>query len=280
MKAKYLLLGSIEIITFLFFGCASSARDFTPHAPLALVSVEANHDINWLGEKTLENGYIVGKALRATFKVKIDNTKVNVSKADELVNEADSILKNILLESAVFRPEDKNNIINSEAYKSAASKRVSRDPLIITADGYKPLSYRNKNFVSALSRETGIQSALFITFTFNKEMVSGFGKNGKCRARVEMNTTLVNSQGKTIYHRTIESQSSGRIEVRDGFYSSEELMDLFRETIREACYRFVTVYAVQQADAPVEFLPQTAEPYPDENEQDGAEQSMPEQPDI
>jgi hypothetical protein len=247
---RFLFRAGITVLAFLLFGCASSAKkgkDFSAYAPMGLVSVVSNYDINWLGERTFEKQDLIGSLVRTTLKIKTDDTRVRISKAGELVNEADSILRKILSEAGVFRLEDKGRIINSATYAAAVSKRTSSTPVMIAADGYKPLDYRNKNFASELFLETGVRSILYITFTFNKEMVSGFMKTGMCRARVIMDTRLITPQGKIIYRKVIETQSRDKIEVKNELYSNDELMDLFREAIGEACYRFAWEYTGQPA---------------------------------
>ena len=57
MKIRILLVSVIIGIILLFGACATSSknRDFSPHAPLALVTIVANEDINWLGEQTFKS---------------------------------------------------------------------------------------------------------------------------------------------------------------------------------------------------------------------------------
>jgi hypothetical protein len=78
-------------------------------------------------------------------------------------------------------------------------------------------------------------------------MVSGLGKNGKCRSRVMMTAYIVDSSGKRLYRDEILTYSSDRIEVKGGLYSDDELMDLFREAIGVACYRFIWKFAGTQS---------------------------------
>ena len=67
MKIKILFLSAVTGI-LLFTTCATQApsknRDFS-HAPMALVTVVANQDINWLGEITYKsNNNIISDFVR------------------------------------------------------------------------------------------------------------------------------------------------------------------------------------------------------------------------
>jgi hypothetical protein len=223
-------------------GCLSSGavRDFTPYAPMGLVSVTSNYDINWVGETTLESdSRSISDFIRKSLSMAPDEVRVRVSKADTLINEADALLRKIITEGEVFRLTGKERLTDTAVYAAAENYQQPNMPEMVIADGYKYLYYRDKAFAGELAGQAAIQSLLYITFEFNKQMVSGFGKIGKARARVVMTANMVDPAGKIIYSNVIETYSNDTIEVKDGAYAHDELMDLFREPIAEACYRFV-----------------------------------------
>ena len=243
MKMKNVLIliaaGSLLLLT----ACASSpkgkGRDFSRRAPLGLVMVVSNQDIGWLGEKNLQDKNTPGGVVRNILGLKKDDEKVRYSTADELVNEADSILRKLITEAEVFRLEDKDRVIGSINSAAAKSKSAKMPADKITADGYRYLNYRDKQFAANFSAETGVKSLLYVTFDFSKEMVSGFMKNGKLRSRVLMEAIVVDASGKFLFRDEFEAFSSEKIEATDGAYSENELMDILKEAIGEVCYRFV-----------------------------------------
>jgi hypothetical protein len=234
----------IAALIFLLPGCASSGkgRDFSPYAPMGLAMVASNYDINWVGEVTYKSSGSVSDFVRRTLRLKTDTEKVRISSADDLINEADTMLREILTKAEIFRLEDKDRLLNTASYAGVKSVQPPNTPEKVFADAYRFINYRDKNFPGEIARETGIQSILYISFEFNKEMISGIGKSGKCRARVVMTATLVNPAGKIIYNKDIETHSDDKIEVKSGAYSQDELMELFKEPIGEACYRFVWTF--------------------------------------
>lgn len=239
-----LKLVGIAALIFLLPGCASSSkgRDFSPYAPMGLAMVASNYDINWVGEVTYNSSGSVSDFIRRSLGLKTEKDKVRISRADDLINEADTLLREILTKAEIFRLEDKDRLLNTASYAGVKSVQPPNTPEMIFADAYRFINYRNKDFPGEIARETGIQSILYITFKFSKEMISGIGKSGKCRARVIMTATLVNPAGKIIYNKDFETHSYDKIEVKDGAYSQDELMELFKEPIGEACYRFVWAF--------------------------------------
>jgi hypothetical protein len=240
------ILKWIGAAMFLFsmLACASfgKAKDFTPYAPMGLVTVTSNYDINWIGEKTIESGANISNFVRRSLRIATDKNKVRVSKTGDIINEADSLLRKILTEAEVFHLEDKGRLINSATYAWGGENRGIIPENTVVADGYKFINYRDKEFSAELALETGVKSMLYINFEFTKEFVSGFAKTGKCRARVMMTAILVDPSGKIIRRREFDTFSRDLIAVSDGAYIEEELMELFKEPIGEACYRFIWDY--------------------------------------
>jgi hypothetical protein len=231
----------IAASAFLLLACAGlgKGRDFTPYAPTGLVVVVSNADINWLGEDTYETGSAVSDFVRQKLGLEREKATVRVSRTGDLINEADSMLRKIINEAVIFRLEDKDRLLSTASYAAAENSRVANQKEKIAATGYRNINYRDKNFAGSISRETGIQSLLYVTFEFNKEMASGIAKIGKCRARVLLSALLVNPAGKVVYRKDIETHSRDKIPVSDGAYVEEELIELLKEAIGEACYRFV-----------------------------------------
>jgi len=242
MKKLVLLIGIGSLL--LFAACASKpkakGREFSSHAPLGLVMVVSNQDVNWVGEVTFQNqNSVVSDFVRNTLGLKKDEALVRFTLADDLVNDADSILRKALTDAGVFRLVDKDTMLASINTVMAKKKSAKAPTNQIAAQGYRYIYYKDKQIAADLTREAGVKSLLYVTFEFNKEMLSGFAKTGKARSRVLMDAALVDSAGKVLYHDQIETFSSDRITITSGAYAESELIDLVKEAIGEACYRFV-----------------------------------------
>ena len=244
MKIKKMLLCITAASLLLLSACGgfprARTRDFSAHAPLALVTVVSNQDIYWYGENAFgSNNPLVTNIVRDQFGLRrAERETVRISDASELINEAEQMLRMVLSESDVFRLVDRELVINSASYIAAGSD-TPRRARQIAAQGYRFIDHNDRQFAARLSQELGVNSLLFVTFDFNKEMASGFGKTGTCRARVRMETVLVDSSGRRLFRDEFNTISSDRISVRNGTYYHDEMIDLLREAIGEACLRFI-----------------------------------------
>jgi hypothetical protein len=110
---------------------------------------------------------------------------------------------------------------------------------MIAPDGYKIIDYREKPFAAKLAGETGVQSLMYVTFDITKEMATGIGKNGYFRANVVMQVIMTDIQGKVIYRKNFIAHSSGRAGVSMGSYDHEDLLEIARLAVEDACYIFL-----------------------------------------
>ena len=248
MKMNNLLLFITAASLLLLSACGglprARTRDFSAHAPLALVTVVSNQDIYWYGENIFgsSNDAMVTTLVREQFGFGSGRERqtVRISDASELINEAEQMLTMVLSESGVFGLVDRELVLNSASYIAAGSDTPRRRNVRqVAAQGYRFIEHNDRQFAARLSQELGVNSLLFVTFDFNKDMASGLGKTGTCRARVRMEAVLVDSSGRRLFRDEINTFSVDRISVRNGTYYQEELMYLLREAIGEACLRFI-----------------------------------------
>ena len=217
-------------------GCVSSGKAIIEQRdPIALVSVVSNWDINWKDEgRTDPNTFSIfgNRALRE------DPDMTLVSNADELINTAETLFRNALNASPIINLAEKNVALSSRAYREARTNEPARNSRVKPAD-YRFINFRDKNFPTALADETGIQRVMFVEFDFTKVMYSGFGKNGECRAVVDMTIVILDNRGKTLYNKTFSTWSQSTLRASGGVYSQTGLMKLFEDAINEICQEFL-----------------------------------------
>jgi hypothetical protein len=235
--------GIIVIFVWLILGCASfgKGRELSPYAPVGIAYVVSNYDISWHGEEpAVSDGS--NNPFSNLFNRRRDETKTKISRADELVNEADAILRDTLSRSEIAVFAEKETLVNSRSYAEAEKSRRLEGSGAIKAAGYDFIDFRDKTFPGKLAQETGINSVMYVTFKFAKVMASGIGKQGTMRAQAAMTTLLIDASGKTIYNKTRTLKSADKIPVSGGAYDPDELMELFRSVISDACYDFASVF--------------------------------------
>jgi hypothetical protein len=223
-------------------GCVSPGRDFSPYAPLGIVAVVSNDDINWIGEETVPPTGL-DKLVRGVFHREADGPEVYHSRADVLVTSAEAIIREVLTEAAFFDLAERERVLGAASYQEAGSAEGPRQVKRAAAQGYRFINYRDKKLPPALAEETGLRSFLYLSFDFTKAMTSGFGKSGRFQARVSMLAVLTDSRGKILYRRVFETSSPRSIPVSAGAYSHGELLELFAEAVTAAVERFVRDFA-------------------------------------
>jgi len=235
MKKPVLLILSILIL--FCSGCASSGKTllYTQRDPIALVSVVSNDDINWHGEDSIDPNATVLFSSRA---LRTDPDIVIISKSDTLIEQAEILIREALAGS-VINLADRGTVLRSAAYNNAQLNKYQINRKQNKPGDYRFIDYRDKNFASALARETGIQRTMYVDFKFTKSMKFGVGKFGSMRADVEVLFLILDAQGKSILKKKIELGSLSSIDVSGGIYSHSELMVLFESAIYDVCYEFL-----------------------------------------
>jgi hypothetical protein len=219
-------------------GCAGLGRqremDLSAHLPLGVVTVLSNYNIYWDDEDP-------GASNRP--KKNENPEKTRVSRADTLISDAEAILQQCLADAGITEIVPKSAIIESQAYKNAKRKSAWNNKRTVLAEGYEPVDYRDKNFAAALAEETGVKAGIYIIFDFSKAMASGIGKSGAFRAQIYMTVVVVDETGKLLYKKDRFVTSADKIAVSFRRFNQAELIDLFRSTIANACYRFIQEFA-------------------------------------
>ena len=224
------------VATLAASGCATGKGAFFSDAPVALVSIVSNYDINWKDEDPVSPSAVNSAYRRAR---RTDEDWVIVSSADMIIDEIEEIIRNTLEESPLVTLAPKDRALRSLSYNEARPNSVQEKNSMMTPEGYRLINNRDNNFYPALLAETGITRTLFITLDLTREMYSGVGKNGNCRAKVSMNVMLKDDRGKNLFHKTYDTYSRDTTRVTAGAYSQNEFLDLVLSAIEDACLDFL-----------------------------------------
>jgi hypothetical protein len=220
-------------------GCAGLGyhreTDLSSHLPLGVVTVLSNYNIYWDDEDP-------GSSDRPEKNETPERTRI--SRADALISDAEAILQQSFADAGIRAVVPKSAIIESQAYKNAKRRSAWANKRTVMAEGYEPIDYRDKNFAAALAEETGVRAGLYFIFDFSKAMSSGIGKSGTFRAQAYMTVVVVDATGKILYKQNRFVTSANKIPVSFRRFNQDELTDLFRSTIANACYLFIQEFAV------------------------------------
>ncbi|MFP3040898.1 hypothetical protein LQZ19_03645 [Treponema primitia] len=238
MKSPVIILG-VVITAGLCMGCAGlryqKEINLSSNLPLGVITVLSNYNIYWDDEDPGSSNHP---------KKNENPEKTKVSRADVLITDAEAILMQSFDDVGVTTIVPKEQITGSQAY--AKAKRHSRwnKKGFTIANGYDPINFRDKNFALALAKETGVKAGVYVIFDFSKSMSSGIGKTGYFQAQVYMQVIVVDETGRILYKKNRVVTSDNRIRVFHRTFNEQELLDLFRSTIANACYLFIQEFVV------------------------------------
>jgi secreted trypsin-like serine protease len=226
-------------IAGLCMGCASFGRqkapDLSSHLPLGIVTVVSNYNIYWDDEDPGASN---------SPKKNENPEKTQVSRADTLITDAEAILRQSFSGAGITAVAPKDRITGSQAYANAKRRRVWNNENIVIAEGYEPIDYGDKKFAAALAEETGVKAGIYIAFDFSKAMTSGIGKlSGNFRVQLYMKVIIVDEKGQILYRKNRYVSGDERIRVSRRAFNQNELLDLFRSNIANACYLFIQEFA-------------------------------------
>ena len=225
------------LLPFVVAGCVSSAKAvFAQREPIALVSVVSNGDINWKGEAPTLPG---AASIMSNRVLRTDEDLTLVTSADEIINTAETIIREKFSLSQLVNLAEKEKVLSSGAYRNAGLNKIQEYNKYVKPGAYALIDYRDKNFPPALAAETGFQRCMFVEFNFTKVIARGFGKNGNFRANVDMKVFVLDARGKTLYSKTVSVKSPDTIDVSNGVYSKTGILILFESAINEACDEFL-----------------------------------------
>ena len=238
MRNPIVIVAVTLITAGLCAGCAGLGyqreTDLSSHLPLGVVTVLSNYNIYWDDEDP-----------ESSDRPEKDETpeRTRISRADTLISDAEAILQQSFADAGITAVVPKSAIIGSQAYGNARRNSAWNNKRTVLAEGYEPINYRDRNFAAALAEETGVRAGLYFIFDFSKAMASGIGKSGTFRAQVYMTVVVVDAAGKILYKKDRFVAGSDKIPVSHRRFNQDELIDVFRSAIANACYLFIREFA-------------------------------------
>ena len=222
----------IAVVVCFMTGCTTMKGGISNYEPIGIVSIVSNKVIYWYEEEDEPQESGLGEDfLRKTIVPKKTAGKVDYSEATTLIEDANSILIEVLGNSGIAKLAPSEDVLGSAAYGDAQINQRAESFGYVKPAAYKFVKTPDKTLAVNLAKEKGIKSTMYVQFDFTKNIANGFGKSGSMRARAEMTVKILDETGKQIYNKTYEYSSPNKTEVITGAYDNDALMELFRETI-------------------------------------------------
>ena len=237
---KYISIFVVAASLLIITGCVSTDRRLIfSQSPVAIVSVVANNDINWMGEEPLTVSSILSFNRTLRRSMEEDPDFVITTSSSLIIDEIEEFIRFMFASSPFVTLAPKETVLNSRSYNEARIHGVQEMQEMAKPAGFRYVFHRDNNFYPAFAQETGIERTLFITLNITKMMASGFGKSGNLRAHVSMNVLLKDSRGRNVFNKTYEAGSRGQLSVSSGAYSQSGLLALVKSALSDVCDDFL-----------------------------------------
>ena len=237
-KTGLILLAAILLIVGA--GCVTTNTSVltAERDPIALVGMVSNMYVFWHEEEPIGPepiGFVIPRAFRR------DPDLVFAARADEIINTAEIMFRDALADSPLINLAEREAVLSSRTYQNARIQRRQAYDEMTMPTGYRFVDIRDRDFFSALARETGIQRSMFVEFDFTKAMSGGmaFGKSGNMRAELAMRVSVLDAQGRVIFRKSYTGWSDSTIEVSGGMYSQIGLTEIFESALGEVIFEFL-----------------------------------------
>lgn len=237
---KIIVLLLLVVLTV--FGCTSlgSIKDVSLVDPMGVVSVNAPAQITWYGEEEESGGFnLLGKLIdKAVEDSENEELSKLMSRTDFIIDEAAAILQKTLSSVDTVELITSDKVLSSTSYKKAKDNGMMDISDLITPDGYKFISMKDKAVFAELNKETGLKGNILAGFNFQRLMKNGIAKNGEMGAAVTMSITIIDENGEMLFTKSYYAQSQSSIGVIAGMYDLDKFVALYPETIKTVCEKF------------------------------------------
>lgn len=242
MRKRFIFGAACFISAAVFFdGCASNKVEPASLSPAAVVSVTGTELVNWLISQSDSseddddgNSYVNG-----TINKLLDSKNPEIQTAVDRLDYADETLRHMAGEFTDIEILDKDEVINSSAYKNLRKSLYNALQSTATATGYKDLTVINSKIARMFMQQLGASSLIMLDFSFGKDISSGSRRNGLAEAVVTMKAKIIGRDGKETVNKEYTAVSSKKVPVQYDQYDKNEMVERIQETIDDVIKEFV-----------------------------------------
>lgn len=262
MKHLSMLASGLALAAFLFSGCGSTKIALREHSPVAVISIVGNTQVPWVDaeEETTATGEPEAENLLTSMVNKfVDGQNPEmVTAVDRLDYAFDSVNQNFPdLIGVEIVP--KETVTSSDYYDSLRSSYFNLLSATKNATGFKDLSTIGAKSARGLISELGANSALLLSFTFQKDLAKGTRSNGTISGIVTMKAKLLNNRGREVINK-IYTAKSEPIKIRNGDYDTDSLLAGLQDAIDAAVRQLCMELSQKSSDSISEVAAQAEEP--------------------
>lgn len=246
IKRTFYILFVLTLFSFLVTSCASVSKvNLVKYSPVAIATVYANTGLPWYEEnrsssyKTQQtgDGLITGVINRA-----IDSKNPEYTLTQVRIDEAAACLVSALHGYGVSVISPVSNPDCSFYKKNSSASGGVFSGTSAAATGYYIHTNAGKALTRKITKETGAQSVIYASLSFQKEKVSDDGLHVKGVApRIILKVFASDVSGKIIINSEYKSHCLDWVSYRTGdVYDKAELCNLVPGCITDVVYQFTS----------------------------------------
>ena len=237
------------ILALIFTDCASNSFALNSYGSAAVVGVKGNKNLSEQtdtifvrsDEEDIDDTSIL--SLLTDKFLHSENSELLT--AQDRVDYAEEYFHTAIEEIAGIKVAEKNDVIESEAYKNSSKNIFEIFDTWISATGF------NKNLYSIgakkarmLMQELGVDMLITADFRFNKLFADESKVRTTVRAQVIMDVIVYDSNGKKIIMDSFEATSFEKLDVKRFKYDTDALIDSYPATIESVINKFIMKYTL------------------------------------
>lgn len=178
---------------------------------VGVVSVTSNSAIGWVGEEKSSSGMF--NLLSNSGTGPSSGTGGVLTRADDLIADADAALLDSLAKASGVTLEGRDNLLSSRAY-SGARESGTHGLALLKPQQYKFVQATDEPLAASLASELGLDGCVQASFQLDKTMKTGIGKNGTMGAEVILTATVADASGKLVFTKSYTRISKTDVPVR------------------------------------------------------------------
>jgi len=203
---------------------------------VGVVSVTSNSAIGWVGEEKSSSGMF--NLLSNSGTGPSSGTGGVLTRADDLIADADAALLDSLAKASGVTLEGRDNLLSSRAYSGARESGTHGLAL------HKLVLLRlEQGQAVSLASELGLDGCVQASFQLDKTMKTGIGKNGTMGAEVILTATVADASGKLVFTKSYTRISKTDVPVVAGIFDRRNLHEAFKSAFADTCADFAADFS-------------------------------------
>ncbi len=251
MKKNLLFIFTALILTFTFTSCRTLQVSSQEDVKFVLVSVYSNPNLPWKvatadlrkdnNEDKKGNGGIINNTINSLTGKADPELLQAQDRCDYVVTSIEKYFKQSGLNLL-----DHSLLKETETYKNAKISLLTKFENSLIATDYKIFNEMDKRSAKRIADETGADYLIYVKAYYQKEKIRTSALDLSAQADATMTFTLLDKDGKRVFVKKYNEDSSAYIEAPRSKYDHQAMVDLFPNAIDHCVEGFLSDIAYSE----------------------------------